>query len=160
MLLVWISAGACLHGILYPVEMVLTSGQNALWKLSRGSVLDMSHWEEASQRRSRTHWRDNISRLAWECLSAPLEELEEVAGEKEVLGSLLSLLPLQHMWLQSLVMNVENKWLNHVNTVHIALNYKLFTSITNWLAFKLDHSSTCQLFMRIMLLVSGCFTAC
>ncbi|KAK3558298.1 hypothetical protein QTP86_014684 [Hemibagrus guttatus] len=33
--------------------------------------------------RPRTHWRDYVSRLAWERLGVPLEELEEVSGERE-----------------------------------------------------------------------------
>ncbi|GAA6083977.1 receptor-type tyrosine-protein phosphatase F-like, partial [Tachysurus ichikawai] len=43
--------------------------------------------------RPRTRWRDYVSRLAWERLGIPPEELEEVSGEKEVWASLLSLLP-------------------------------------------------------------------
>ncbi|KAK3508331.1 hypothetical protein QTP70_021477, partial [Hemibagrus guttatus] len=33
--------------------------------------------------RPRTRWRDYVSRLAWEHLGVPLEELEEVSGERE-----------------------------------------------------------------------------
>ncbi|KAK3510172.1 hypothetical protein QTP70_026760 [Hemibagrus guttatus] len=33
--------------------------------------------------RPRTHWRDYVSRLAWERLGVPPEELEEVSGERE-----------------------------------------------------------------------------
>ncbi|TWW59137.1 hypothetical protein D4764_06G0006670 [Takifugu flavidus] len=43
--------------------------------------------------RPRTHWRDYVSRLAWERLGIPPDELEEVAGEREVWASLLRLLP-------------------------------------------------------------------
>ncbi|KAK3534690.1 hypothetical protein QTP86_020345 [Hemibagrus guttatus] len=43
--------------------------------------------------RPRTHWRDYVSRLTWECLGIPPEELEEVSGEREVWASLLRLLP-------------------------------------------------------------------
>ena len=43
--------------------------------------------------RLRTHWRDYVSRLAWERLGIPREELDEVAGEREVWASLLRLLP-------------------------------------------------------------------
>ena len=43
--------------------------------------------------RRRTCWRDYVSRLAWECLGIPQEELDEVAGEREVWASLLRLLP-------------------------------------------------------------------
>ncbi|TWW79900.1 hypothetical protein D4764_10G0009300 [Takifugu flavidus] len=41
----------------------------------------------------RTRWRDYVSRLVWERLGIPPDELEEVAGEKEVWASLLRLLP-------------------------------------------------------------------
>ena len=37
--------------------------------------------------------RDYVSRLAWERLRIPQEELDEVAGEREVWASLLRLLP-------------------------------------------------------------------
>ncbi|KAK3506093.1 hypothetical protein QTP70_018234, partial [Hemibagrus guttatus] len=43
--------------------------------------------------RPRTHWRDHVSRLVWESLGVPPEELEEVPGEREVWASLLRLLP-------------------------------------------------------------------
>ncbi|TWW55955.1 hypothetical protein D4764_09G0010050 [Takifugu flavidus] len=43
--------------------------------------------------RPRTRWRDYVSRLAWERLGIPPDDLEEVAGEREVWASLLSLLP-------------------------------------------------------------------
>ncbi|KAK0145331.1 putative uncharacterized transposon-derived protein F52C9.6 [Merluccius polli] len=43
--------------------------------------------------RPRTRWRDYVSRLAWEHLGIPQEELDEVAGEREVWASLLRLLP-------------------------------------------------------------------
>ncbi|TWW73458.1 hypothetical protein D4764_15G0008520 [Takifugu flavidus] len=43
--------------------------------------------------RPRTHWRDYVSRLAWERLGIPPDEMEEVAGEREVWASLLRLLP-------------------------------------------------------------------
>ncbi|XP_055362025.1 uncharacterized protein LOC129603656 [Betta splendens] len=43
--------------------------------------------------RPRTRWRDYVSRLAWERLGVPPEELEEVSGEREVWNSLLRLLP-------------------------------------------------------------------
>ncbi|KAK3514648.1 hypothetical protein QTP70_021558 [Hemibagrus guttatus] len=33
--------------------------------------------------RPRTRWRDYVSRLAWECLGVPPEELEDVSGERE-----------------------------------------------------------------------------
>ncbi|TWW77601.1 hypothetical protein D4764_12G0009910 [Takifugu flavidus] len=41
----------------------------------------------------RTRWRDYGSRLAWERLGIPPDELEEVTGEREVWASLLRLLP-------------------------------------------------------------------
>ncbi|KAK3507833.1 hypothetical protein QTP70_001201 [Hemibagrus guttatus] len=43
--------------------------------------------------RPRTCWRDYVSRLAWERLGVPPEELEEVSGEREDWASLLRLLP-------------------------------------------------------------------
>ncbi|TWW57295.1 hypothetical protein D4764_07G0000140 [Takifugu flavidus] len=43
--------------------------------------------------RPRTRWRDYISRLAWEQLGVPPEELMKVAGERAVWASLLKLLP-------------------------------------------------------------------
>ncbi|KAK3529276.1 hypothetical protein QTP70_024824 [Hemibagrus guttatus] len=44
--------------------------------------------------RPRTRWRDwPVSRLAWEHLGVPPEELEDVSGEREVWASLLRLLP-------------------------------------------------------------------
>ena len=39
------------------------------------------------------HAGETVSRLAWECLGIPQEELDEVAGEREVWASLLRLLP-------------------------------------------------------------------
>ncbi|KAK3509084.1 hypothetical protein QTP70_020296 [Hemibagrus guttatus] len=43
--------------------------------------------------RPRTRWRDYVSRLAWERLGLPPQELEEVSGGREVWASLLRLLP-------------------------------------------------------------------
>ena len=43
--------------------------------------------------RPKTHWRDYVSRLALERFRTPLEELDEVAGEREVWDFLLKLLP-------------------------------------------------------------------
>ncbi|TWW57297.1 hypothetical protein D4764_07G0000160 [Takifugu flavidus] len=43
--------------------------------------------------RPRTRWRDYVSQLVWERLGIPPDELEEVAGEREVWASLLRLLP-------------------------------------------------------------------
>ncbi|TWW74447.1 R2DM Retrovirus-related Pol polyprotein from type II retrotransposable element [Takifugu flavidus] len=43
--------------------------------------------------RPRTRWREYVSRPVWERLGIPPDELEEVAGEREVWASLLRLLP-------------------------------------------------------------------
>ncbi|XP_061769787.1 uncharacterized protein LOC133560831 [Nerophis ophidion] len=43
--------------------------------------------------RPRTRWEDYVYRLAWEHLRIPREELDKVAGEREVWASLLRLLP-------------------------------------------------------------------
>ena len=43
--------------------------------------------------RPRTQWRDYISRLAWERLGVPQEELMDVAGERSTWMTLLKLLP-------------------------------------------------------------------
>uniref|UniRef100_A0A671UC54 ribonuclease H n=1 Tax=Sparus aurata TaxID=8175 RepID=A0A671UC54_SPAAU len=43
--------------------------------------------------RPRTRWTDYISSLAWERLGIPQSELADVAGERDVWGSLLKLLP-------------------------------------------------------------------
>ena len=66
--------------------------RDASWTAPWGGVLGTSHWEEA-RGRPRTHWRDYVSRLAWERLGVPQEELVEVAGEREVWASLRRLLP-------------------------------------------------------------------
>ncbi|KAK0132400.1 Craniofacial development protein 2 [Merluccius polli] len=58
-----------------------------------GVVLGTSHWRPRG--RPRTRWRDYVSWLAWERLGIPQEELDEVAGEREVWASLLRLLPLR-----------------------------------------------------------------
>lgn len=47
--------------------------------------------QERPRGRTRTHWGDYISQLAWECPVVTLEELEEV--EREVCASLCQLLP-------------------------------------------------------------------
>lgn len=52
----------------------------------------MSHWQEP-QGRTRTYWRDCIARLACEHLDILLDKLEEVAKEREVMASLLRLVP-------------------------------------------------------------------
>ncbi len=43
--------------------------------------------------RPRTRWRNYVSRLAWERIGVPQEELEEVSREREIWASLLRLLP-------------------------------------------------------------------
>ena len=43
--------------------------------------------------RPRTRWKDYISMLAWEHLGIPQSELADVAGKKQVWGTLLELLP-------------------------------------------------------------------
>ncbi|KAI3364646.1 hypothetical protein L3Q82_011430 [Scortum barcoo] len=53
----------------------------------------MSHREEASGKTQDTLERLCLSRLAWERLGVPPEELEEVSGVREVWASLLRLLP-------------------------------------------------------------------
>ena len=35
------------------------------------------------------HWRDYISHLVWECLGMPQEELDNVAGERDIWTALL-----------------------------------------------------------------------
>ncbi|KAK0136511.1 hypothetical protein N1851_027370 [Merluccius polli] len=42
--------------------------------------------------RRRTRWREYVSRLAWERLRIPREELDEVAGEREVWAGTLSVM--------------------------------------------------------------------
>ncbi|KAK0148447.1 putative uncharacterized transposon-derived protein F52C9.6 [Merluccius polli] len=62
-----------------------------------GHLVRMPPWARPTGRRPRgrprTRWRDYVSRLAWERLGIPQEELAEVAGEREVWASLLRLLP-------------------------------------------------------------------
>ncbi|TWW71235.1 hypothetical protein D4764_17G0007180 [Takifugu flavidus] len=43
--------------------------------------------------RPRRRWRDYVSQLVWERMGFPLDELEEVAGEREVWAYVLRLLP-------------------------------------------------------------------
>lgn len=45
--------------------------------------------------KERVQWSFNISTLAWECLVILQSELDNVAQEREMWGSLLKLLPLQ-----------------------------------------------------------------
>ncbi|TWW80933.1 hypothetical protein D4764_01G0007480 [Takifugu flavidus] len=58
----------------------------------RIGVQGMSSQKE-TPRKTQDTWRDYVSRLAWERLGIPPDELEEVAGEREVWASLLRLLP-------------------------------------------------------------------
>jgi len=53
-------------------------------------VPGMSHWEE-TRGRPRTLWRNYVSRLAWELLGVPPEEMEEVSRKREVWASQLRL---------------------------------------------------------------------
>ncbi len=65
------------------VEPLLLHIETGSAEVARASVPDAS-W---------TRWRDYVSRLAWERLGVPPEELEEVSREREVWASLLRLLP-------------------------------------------------------------------
>ncbi|KAK3546089.1 hypothetical protein QTP70_022888 [Hemibagrus guttatus] len=49
-----------------------------------GEVFRASSTRKRPRGRPRTHWRDYVSRLAWERLGVPPEELEEVSGEREL----------------------------------------------------------------------------
>ncbi|XP_061625696.1 probable ATP-dependent RNA helicase DDX17 isoform X2 [Phyllopteryx taeniolatus] len=60
--------------------------------------------------RPMTRWRDYILRLAWERLGIPPEELDVVAGEREVWASLLKLLPPRPDLVAGAVA-VENGWM-------------------------------------------------
>ena len=75
-----------------PVEVARASDQDASWTPPWGGVLGTSQWEKG-RGRPRTRRRDYVSRLAWERLGVPQEELVEVAGKMEVWASLLRLLP-------------------------------------------------------------------
>ncbi len=71
--------------------MVWASDQDASWVPSFGGFPGT-----AGRRpwcRPRTRWSDYVSHLAWESLGIPQEELESVAGERDVWTSLLNLLP-------------------------------------------------------------------
>ncbi|KAK3570072.1 hypothetical protein QTP86_010236 [Hemibagrus guttatus] len=59
----------------------------------RGEVFRACPTGKRPRGRPRTCWRDYVSRLAWERLRVPPEELEKVSGEREVWASLLRLLP-------------------------------------------------------------------
>ncbi|KAI3351538.1 hypothetical protein L3Q82_020382 [Scortum barcoo] len=71
----------------------------------------MSHREEAPRGRPRTRWRDYVSRLAWERLGVPPEELEEVSGVREVWASLLRLLPPSDPT-RSRIKRMKNGWMD------------------------------------------------
>ncbi|KAK7922378.1 hypothetical protein WMY93_009280 [Mugilogobius chulae] len=58
-----------------------------------GEVFRASPTGRRPRGRPRTRWRDYVSRLAWERLGIPPEELAEVCGDREVWASLLRLLP-------------------------------------------------------------------
>jgi len=55
--------------------------------------------------RPRTRWKDYVSRLAWGRLGVPTEELEEVAGDRDVWVSLLKLLAIPGE-------AVDNRWMD------------------------------------------------
>ncbi|KAK3526422.1 hypothetical protein QTP70_025454, partial [Hemibagrus guttatus] len=58
--------------------------------------------------RPRTRWRDYVSRLAWERLGVPPEELEEVSGERELVYAVLRMQGGRGMW------SPEKKLLSHL----------------------------------------------
>jgi len=58
---------------------------SSVWRFSV-----ISNWCLATERTLKTHWRDNISPLAWERLRH--EELENIARERDVWNTLKSLL--------------------------------------------------------------------
>ncbi|KAK3566414.1 hypothetical protein QTP86_032266 [Hemibagrus guttatus] len=84
-----------------PLLLHIERGQlRRLWHLFRmppgclpGEVFWACPTGKRPRGRPRTRWRDYVSRLAWERLGVPPEELEEVSGEREVWASLLRLLP-------------------------------------------------------------------
>ena len=74
--------------------MVQAFGKDALQTFPRGDALHVLLGRGLGS--DTELWRDNISQLAKEHLNTfnvPPEELEEVAGEREVCGFLLKLLP-------------------------------------------------------------------
>ncbi|CAM4556599.1 unnamed protein product [Leuciscus chuanchicus] len=84
-----------------PLLLHIERGQlRWLWHLFRmppgrlpGKVFRARPTGRRPRGRPRTRWRDYVSRLAWERLGVPPEELEEVSREREVWASLLRLLP-------------------------------------------------------------------
>ncbi len=73
-----------------PVEGVRAFGRDVYLTPSGGGVPACP-----SGKRPRGRSRDYISQLVWKHLGIPQDELEEVAREKDVWVSLLSLLPLR-----------------------------------------------------------------
>ncbi|MEQ2314527.1 hypothetical protein AMECASPLE_013049 [Ameca splendens] len=71
---------------------LLASILDASWTPSSGGVPGASHREEAQGTAQDTLEGLCLSE-AWEHLGVPLEELEEVSGERDVWLSVLSLLP-------------------------------------------------------------------
>jgi len=59
-------------------------------KCTFGGVLGTTNWDKAS-RSARTCWRDYVSRFSWERLGVTQDEQEEVAGDRDVWASLLSI---------------------------------------------------------------------
>ncbi len=66
-----------------PVQVVRAFDRDASWAPSFGGFSGFPTGRRP-QGRPRTGWRDYISHLAWECLGIPPEELENVAGERDV----------------------------------------------------------------------------
>lgn len=63
-------------------------GVESLLHMERSQLRRLRHLLRPIKRRprgkARTHWRDNVSRLVWECLGVLLDEFEEVTGTREV----------------------------------------------------------------------------
>ncbi|TWW76575.1 hypothetical protein D4764_13G0012370 [Takifugu flavidus] len=103
------SEGRMEWSIFLPSSMVMSFGVAGL--SLRDSVRIFAIWEELGveprllrversqmrrpPERPRIRWRHYVSRLVWERLGIPPDELEEVAGEREVWASLLRLLTLR-----------------------------------------------------------------
>ncbi len=75
------------------VVVLATSDQDLQHALGRFAAECEAVGMRISASRPRTRWRDYVSRLAWERLGVPPEELEDVSREREVWASLLRLLP-------------------------------------------------------------------
>lgn len=67
------------------------------------------------QGRPTTRWRGYVSWLAWEYLCIPVEELEAVAGEREVWASLLSAHSGRRKVVQNKTKKREKKAYNEIN---------------------------------------------